>query len=477
MSNSKNLIKDTIIYGIGTFGSRILTFLLLPLYTHYFTTKEFGTWDLISVTISLIIPFISHEVLSAVYRWLLEENDIEKRKIIISTGFFYTCRNLLFFNIVALVLINMIEVPNIILILCMINFSILSEYIQKCLRGLGHNIQFALFGIIFTLVNLFTNIICIFVFQIRIETLFIASIVSSVTVLIIGWNFLKFHKYLSLKSYSKKMLKTFLKYSFPMVPGVLCWWIMSAFDRFIINLYLGEDAIGIYAISNRLPAIILMISSIFQLAWQDNAIKIYKNDDRDQYYTQIFKRYFRFMATSCIILIASNRFVIELIVGSQFQDAWKYTGLLYIASLFSAFSSFWGAGYHGSKNTKIILKTTLIGAVVNIIMILIMINYIGLYAAPISTLLGFFFMWLSRLFDKNKLFEINFDKRDFSILMLLIITILLSSFIQSNILDICLILFAIIIFIAYNKEIFNELSNFSRRILSKKKQNLRGQNG
>lgn len=468
MDKNKKLIKDTVIYGISTFGSKLINFILLPLYTNYFTSSEYGKWDLITTTVTLLIPFISFELTNAVYRWLLEEEDLDKKKEIISTNFIYIIRNLIAFSFLGIILINFIKIPHFSLILLMINLDILSDFVKKCLRGFGYNKQFALMGIIQTVVTLLTNIFCIFVLKMRIETFFVGSITGSASVLVIGWYILRLHKYLSIYKYSKKSISSFLKYSIPMIPGAISWWVMNASDRYLINIFLGLSANGIYAVANKFPSIIVMISSVFQLAWRDNAILNFKNKDRDKYYTVIFKQYFRLMTTSCMIFISVTPIIMQFIIASNFYIAWKYTGLLYVAAIFSAFASFWGAAYHGSKNTDIILKTTLIGAAINFLVNIVLIKFIGLYAAAISSVLAYLIMWITRIFNKSNVFKITIDKKDFAILNIGIILNLIMSFIGNNIINILMTFISMAIFIIYNKNLLQTLFQSAKDAINKK---------
>lgn len=455
MDKRKKLLGDTIIYAIASFGSKFISFLLIPLYTGYFTSTEYGKWDLISTTISLVIPFISMELLSAVYRWLLEENDEEKQKEIISTGFIYTIKNLILFSAISLIFVLIFNISYGVLIIVMINLNIISDFIQKCLRGCGFNKEFASIGILQTIVTILTNLILIFVFKMRMEIFFIASILSNLGSIILGWYKLKFHRYIYSGKYSKTLKKDFFKYAFPMIPGAINWWIMNVSDRYIISLVMGIATNGIYAVANKLPSIVNMFNTVFKLAWQDNAILGYKDCERDKYYTEIFKYYFRFMMTSIIVLISANRIIMSILVKGNFKDAWRYTNLLYVAALISAFASFWGAGYHGAKKTGIILKTTFLGAIANIVINLIFIKKFGLFAAAISTIIAYLVMWLMRIFNKDKPFNIKIYIKDVIILGSILIIVLIMALKANIYIDMILIILSLFIFGGYNKYIVN----------------------
>ena len=70
----KKLMKGTGIYAVGTFGTKILMFLMAPLYTYYLSPSEMGTYDVLLTTIGWIMPIISLQISDAVYRWIIREN-------------------------------------------------------------------------------------------------------------------------------------------------------------------------------------------------------------------------------------------------------------------------------------------------------------------------------------------------------------------------------------------------------------------
>lgn len=452
MSKGIRLLKDTLIYAAGSFSSKIFAFLLLPLYTSYFSSDEYGHWDLVSSALFLLFPLISFEVYSAVYRWLLQEKEEDKRREIITTSFLFLLRNIIISSIIAYFIMTYTGFANPVLAILMFTTGILSDYILICVRGFGLNKQFAIIGILQTVIMIIANLVCIFILKLRIETFYIAAIASSLVGITTAWYTIRYHKYLDFKSYSGKLLKSFLKYSIPISFGAINWWVMNLSDRFFIANFMNISANGIYAISNKFATVISMASAIFSLAWQDNAIKNVDEEDRNAYYSNVFKQYFRFMTASCLILIASNRLIIGLTVNQQFAEAWKYAGFLYLGALFSSLAAFWGSGFQASKKTNIIFLSTLFGALVNLILNLIFIKSFGLFTVSVSTLLCYMIMWLYRLFGKDKGFDIIIEKKDMAVLFSLTFIILTLSFVQNKIIDAASIIISITVFILYNKD-------------------------
>ena len=80
-TKNKYLIKNTIILSIGNFGSKLITFFLVPLYTNILTTSEYGTIDLITMLTTVIVPLITLNISEAVMRYSMDK-DLNKEKIL-----------------------------------------------------------------------------------------------------------------------------------------------------------------------------------------------------------------------------------------------------------------------------------------------------------------------------------------------------------------------------------------------------------
>lgn len=450
MANGNNLLKNTILYAVANFGSKILVFFMLPLYTRYFTTAEYGLWDVVVTTATLLAPFITFELVAGVYRWLLGETDESKKQQIITTGAVIILRNLLLFNVVAVAVLLLTSIPYGWLALLYVDISIVVSFIQQCARGLGYNKLFALIGVLQTVITVALNLIFILIFHLRLDAFFYSAIIAGIGVTIVGWLTMKFSHYLSAKAYSKSIIKSLLIYSMPIIPGAASWWVMTMSDRYFITVFLGMDDNGIYAVANKIPAILMMISSVFSLAWKDSAILAYDSIDKDNYYTNVFHHFFRLMTTSVICLALLTKPVLAIFIANNFYSSWKYIGFLLLATLVSAFSQFWAAGYHGAKKTNLIFISSLVGAAINVLVNLLLIQYIGLYAVAISTFVAFLVMWLMRVYFAGAYFHIQMNYRDMAVLLPLTAIAMIVPFIFNWVGIVISICLAILVFFIYN---------------------------
>ncbi len=410
MSREKNLIKNTAIYMIGNLSSKLLIFLLLPIYTMYLTTKEYGYYDIIYTTVSLIVPLISLQIYDGIYRFALDaQNDaalinkyISNALVIVGVAFIGTVP-----LIVILQLASNIEYLNLIY-LQIIMTSIFNIW-QMIARGLKKNTLFAVSGIIMTASMLFLNILFIVVLHFSVKALIVSNIIAlAIAVLFLEYK-LGITKIFKFRYISKDVMKQLILYSLPLVPNSISWWILNLSNRYIISFSLGNDYNGIYAVSSKFPAIIMMVNMVFNLAWQDTAIYEKDAKDREQFYSKMFNYFLELQLAFLIIIIPFVKVFSNIAIGNEFTDAINYIPILMLSTFFQCFSTFFCSFYYLNKKTNGLLYTTLIGAVANIVITIIFISKIELYATSIATVFSSIIVVALRHIYVRKIFKIEIN--------------------------------------------------------------------
>jgi len=406
MTREKTLVKNTIIFAIGNFSSKLLGFFLLPFYTHYFSAGDYGYFDLIVTTLSLLVPIVSFQITDGLYRYLLDANNIARKQEVISNSLSIVFRNIIIANVLYLLALQFVPIKYGYLIMLQMDLSVIASFWFQAARGMRDNIGYSVSGVLATLVVLISNLVMVIFTSMRVDALLISLILSNI-VIIASLEFrLKLRTYIKLRNLDKKLKSLLLAYSLPLIPNALSWWFMSLSDRFMINYYIGMEANGIYAIANKFPAMLVMVYSMFYLAWQESAISEYNSEDRNAFYTSLFNRLLVLQFTAVLVLLALTKPVMALLVDPKFSAAWLYIPFLYIGALFSAFSSFYGTGYLSAKDTMGSFYTSVLGAVVNIVANYMLIPKMGIQAASLSTMLAFLVMWIARVYQTRRYFKI-----------------------------------------------------------------------
>ena len=161
----------------------------------------------------------------------------------------------------------------------------------------------------------------------------------------------------------------------------------------------------------KLPTIISVISAIFTQAWQLSAIGERESDDREQFYSNIFKSYqtIVFLAAGGILLLIKP--LMHLLVSDSFFEAWQYTPLLVVSVVFSCFSSYFASFYMASKKNIMAMVTIFLGALLNVVLNYYLIPIYGLNGAAGATAASYIFIFVIRAIDTRWLFCIDLGLR------------------------------------------------------------------
>lgn len=420
-NKGKRLLVDMLLYALGDFGSKIISFLLVPFYTRYLSTTEFGSMDLIGTTLSLAIPIISLQLTSGVFRYLLDDK-YEKGEIV-STGINFTIISSVISMIAFIIIYKVfkLEIPYIWVILLYFLLTMLNNMVKQILRGIDKIKVYSITGIMSTLIFCILNIFFIGYLGMSYEGMIYANVITLliVTLAIIFWG--KLFHYYDLKVFNKDIFKELLIYSLPLIPNTINWWVMNASDRYLLKIFIGGGAVGIYSLSNKFASFLFMFNSIFDRAWQTSAIENYNSENRDVFFTNVFSRLMKFqilLVLGCVIFLKP---CMMFLVGAEYRDAWKYGNILFVANMFLSFGLFYGVGYNCAKKTKEAFTTTVYSAIVNILVNISLIKFIGIYAAAVSTLVAYLALWINRIFTIKKFFVVKIDYREFFKGLLLII--------------------------------------------------------
>lgn len=453
-SREGKLIKGTTVYFIGTFISKGLNILILPFILNRLTTSEYGYYDLVLTTISLLIPIFTMQSIEAAFRYLFNTKKDERRNILS--------------NIVIIIFVGAVLFTVLALFLDKFYFSI--EYIeliigyywsmvtlllyQRIARSFGMNKVFAISGIIHTTTLAFFSLSTLYIFKLSIEGLLISAIVSLVLTCLYLELKTSATQYISLNYFDKNVVKDVLKFSSPMIPNTISWWATASVNKYIILINLGAEANGLYAVAMKYASVVTLVSQVFTLAWQESAITEFNSEDKEKFYSTVFKKYYMILMLMIIAALPFLKIIYPYIVSTAFMSSWKYIPIALLSTVFTAITSFYGAGYLAGKKTIDALWTTVIASIINILICLIFVKIIGVYAALLGSLFAFGSLWIIRHQSMKNYFKIKF-KLTFIIKMIILYIFIMTIYYMSGIT--VNILVAIIVSIFSSKYIFQEI--------------------
>ena len=421
-NKNKYLLKNTIILSIGNFGSKLISFLLVPLYTNIFTTAEYGTIDLIAILTTVIVPLITLNISESVMRYSMDNNSNKDK--ILSIG-----NIMLLFSIIICMLsfpiLKMISYTSqyaLLLVVYMTTF--ISSSIYLCyIRGKEQLFDYSIISIVQTVIIAILNIYFLIVLRIGIKGYIIAYIIAYLVTTLLCIIRGKIFSSIKKTSLDKKLAKEMIRYSVVLIPNSLMWWIMNSLDRVMVTSMISIEANGIYTVSYKLPTIVITLTSIFNQAWMFSAVKEKDSADKETYTNSIFTALFNIVITISLFLLLILKPLMKVYVGKAFFSAWKYTPALIIGTVFLTLGTFISNEYNAHKDSIGFLKSSTVGALINLILNFLLIPIIGVMGAAIATCISYICVYVFRIFDTRKYLKYRvLDKEKIICISLLLIS-------------------------------------------------------
>ncbi len=396
MDRSKYLIKNVGILTLSNFSSRILVFLLVPLYTSVLSTNDVGLYDLIVSTVSLLLPIFTLNITDAVMRFLMDNT--QSKADVAWIGMRCVLGSILCAGICMVIAVHIPALHDTIrgfeiYILLYYIFSSLNQYFIQFAKGLELVAAMGIAGVIGAVSLLVSNIILLLVLKLGLPGFFIATILGqalSVFYLVIKT---KIWVYLKAAHFDKKLQREMLIYCTPLIATILGWWVNSVSDRYIVAIICGIAANGILSVSYKIPAIINTLQIIFIQAWQISAIKEYGEKDTAVFYGRAFVVLNTMMALACAGLIFLAKPIGHILYQKGFYIAWQYVPFLLVASVLNSASGFLGPILSAQKNSKSMALASIYGGIANIIFNIALIYLIGIQGATIATVIASYIIY------------------------------------------------------------------------------------
>lgn len=396
MNKYKKLFTNTIAMTIGQFSSKVLSFLLIPLYTSILSTQEYGVYDIIVTTVTLLTPFFTLVISEAVLRFAIDKNykteyvfTIGVLVVVLGSGFI-----LLLSPIFALI---PSVAPYRMWIAAFFFVMNLHTVLIQFLKGINEVAQYSVMGVISTIITLTLNI-CFLVFcEWGISGYLLATTMSHflVSIIIIVRN--KLWKYVvNPFNISKEIYTEMLRYGIPMIPNSISWWISDSSDKYMILLFMTSADVGLYSIAYKIPTILTTVMSLFISAFQISVFDDYKETDNQSFIYNIYTSTITILILFSSSLIFASKYIALVLYKRDFYSAWMIGCILILAFVFNSLSSIIGTLYTATKNTKILFYSTIVAAVINIIANIILIPIWGLYGAALATLFSYVCVWIIR---------------------------------------------------------------------------------
>ena len=415
------LLGNTLVFALGGLAIKAVSLVLMPLYTTALTAGEYGTAELLNSAIEIVLPLLSAGVVEALYRFSIDD-DVPKDELfadsLVVLGGGVVCAGAA--CALGHVLWNMEHAGSFFVLFCSV---CVFKATTQLARGLGHVRRFVLYG----LINALAMVVSTYLLLVRAHTGIEGYLWSYTIGYLVGGlvAFLGSAEYRLLAPFrlDRALLRRMLVYSLPLVPNLLSWWLVSVSGRYVVLWGSGVVAAGLFTAASKMPALVNIVASVFQQAWQYSTAREIDSPDRGAFFGSVLRGYSLATLSTAGLVIALNRPISRVMLQAEFAEGWRYVPLLMLVASFGVISIFFESFYQALKNSGVLMASTALGAGVNVVLGVALVPFMGPWGAGLAGAVAYMLVLVVRARDLRRRINLPIDRLRLGYQLALLISI------------------------------------------------------
>ncbi len=458
----KLLGKQSLVYGFGHVITRLVTFLLLPLYTNQFTPEQYGIVALFYTFVPLLNIVVRYGMGAAFLKNYVPANKEDRMSImtnviisLVLTGIPFLLLFYFFRESLSIVFFGVAKPSYVVMMGIIIFLDTIWSIPMLALRAENRPRLFIFFSFLNVGVTLLCNLVFIIIFEMNIGSIFLSNLIASLIIFILVLPYI--YQRFRFSSLSIVKWKTILSFALPFLPAGLFAMAMEVADRYILKLLTDLETVGIYNAGYKIGVLMLLVVNGFNMGWQPYFLE--KNfDSRSKIYPSINSIVLAILGFIWILLLfwtddlIKTSFLGITFFGSEFFGSLNIIPWIGLSYFFYGFYHLQTPGVFLKNRPKYAAWTRLFGAFSNIGLCFLLIPIFGALGAAYATCISFGLMALSMFFINRYLIFVKLEYKSLIIIFLLLITSYIAfSVFQDNSIVNLLIMFLYIAVIFYFK--------------------------
>lgn len=408
LTQLKRLGGDSLLYALMNVGTKLIAFLMLPIYTAYLGTTQMGVLDNVDALTSILTFIIIFGTDNALAYYYYDTDSIERKEKFVSTV-------LAFRLCIALLLLFI--------------FLIAGKWVSLLVTGSGdYAYLFRLSGYVLVLEAALTVLLTYYRFEFKslkvmvytvlklaavavltyaflrfanlnVESVFYGRIIATFCILLVTFRlFIKFFRF----KIDRKMLKEIISYGAPLVPASIAFWVITYANRLFLTHFDSLDAVGIYAVAAKFAMVIALLTSSIQMAWRPYTMSLKDKPGAEKVFSKIYILILIIGMTGLIGIATVTPFILDFMIPNpKFDTATKYVAIISTSTFLSFYYLIISVGLFFKKETKIISKWVGIGALLSLVLNAILIPLFSIWGASIALVLSLLFVTVM-IFKKSQ---------------------------------------------------------------------------
>lgn len=410
-----SVLRGAALYAAGNLMSKVLFFFIVPIVSAKLGTEQYGIFSSVETLFSLLPAVMTLSIENGIFRIYYDYNDHLSRKQYLGTiCMFSACLALV--SSVAMALIPNITQwifpqidfnPYFILAIAISLLNSLLAAPKVILQVEEKALSFSLL----TIVQALTTIVLVMLIVIKfnggalgyLKAVFWANAVAVCYSYFLIWNSVSWR-------FGFNGLLSSLKFSFPLLPGILFAWVLNASDRAIMGRHISNELIGIYSLGWKYATLTTLATSSISTALAPSFYKIMNSGD-----LKAKENVSKLLEISMLVVIAVS--FINSVIGAdavryfakrEFSEASTIVMILCGASAISSLGISINLQFYQMKKSYIPVVFVMCAGVVSVVLNSFVVPILGIYAPPLTLIAVNLLMFFAPYFFAQKLCPIPF---------------------------------------------------------------------
>ena len=415
----RRLVSDSAIYGLGGVANQAMAVLLVPIYANVLGVSNYGTLALVNTTLSFATSIVTLALPQAFFRsYLMEYADEDGRASVLRTTLGLrlvtslaglVALELLAFPLTRLLFADMAQVPILLLIGPIVFCDTLNLVPLSYLRAERRPAAYATLSFARAVLGSLLIIVFVVILHMAVLGVVLGSLISAAVVALAGIVVLARSHRIGL-AWDRPLINHMLVFSLPLVPASVAAWTLNLSDRYLLQAFVGNQAVGIYSAGYTIGLVINALAvAPFSLAWAAIFWEMATRPGARETYARVMTGFVILAAFIALGLSALSTDVLRLLFRPDFEPSRFVVPFSAFAYVMYGIYSVGATGLNIEGRTGVLPVTLWASAIANVALNLLLIPSIGYLGAALSTLLSYGLLAVSTTAAGQRYYPVAWD--------------------------------------------------------------------
>ena len=363
----KRYVKTAGTYFVGNVLSKLIAVFLLPIYTAYLSPSEYGFYDVSLTILNLVTPIAFAQIWDGMYRFAFDSNSQRDKQRVVNCSLVVCLAGILIFSAIYIPLAFVFD-DYLSPFMWMYGITLPLQYeFTYIARSYFKNVLFSASGVANALLSALLNIVLICGFGWGIDSIYLSAAFGNLLQIFAISKSLSIISKFNRFDLDRKLIVKMVSFSIPLCLSSLSFWLFNGFTKICISLLLGVAENGLYGVVTRFTSAVTMVASVFQFAWSESSYLMANDSNRKVAYSRVCELLFLVIAAFSSVFPYVVSAIFPYFVDARYQSATSLLPLATVGIAMNTYASFLSTIFATERETRAVLISTIMGAVVNVI--------------------------------------------------------------------------------------------------------------